>query len=74
MTNEVHELTPAGRIRKPSYSLVCWWEKVEPSLIRKSFKFRLKRMVQKMMKFLIMIILGLRRIKKIMVVVIWIVN
>ena len=43
MTNEVHELTPAGRIRKPSYSLVCsWvktaWEKVEPSLIRKSFK------------------------------------
>ena len=43
MTNEVHELTSAGRIRKPSYSLVCsWvktaWEKVEPSLIRKSFK------------------------------------
>jgi len=44
MTNEVHELTPAGRIRKPSYSLVCScvktaWEKVEPSLIHKSFKF-----------------------------------
>jgi hypothetical protein len=43
MVNEIHELTPAGRIKRPSYSLVCsWvkaaWEKVDPSLIRKSFK------------------------------------
>jgi hypothetical protein len=43
MTNEVHNLTPTGRIKKPSYSLVCsWikiaWEKINPSLIRKSFK------------------------------------
>lgn len=43
MTNEVHELIPAKHIKKPSYSLVCsWvkaaWEKVDSSLICKSFK------------------------------------
>jgi hypothetical protein len=43
MTNEVHELTSSGRIKKPSYSLVCsWvkdaWEKIDTSLIRRSFK------------------------------------
>jgi hypothetical protein len=43
MTNEVHELTPSGRIKKPSYSLVCsWvkdaWEKIDTNLIRRSFK------------------------------------
>jgi hypothetical protein len=43
MTNEVHNLTPAGRIKKPSYSLVSsWvkiaWEKIDSNLICKSFK------------------------------------
>ncbi len=43
MAKEVHDLTPSGRIRKPSYSLVCsWvknaWEKVDVNLIIKSFK------------------------------------
>ena len=44
MTNEVHELTPAKRIKKPSYYLVySWvkdvWKKVNPNLICKSFKY-----------------------------------
>src|SRR5688572_30508870 len=43
MTNEIHDLTLAGRIKKPSYSLVSsWvkdvWKKVDSNLIRKSFK------------------------------------
>ena len=43
MTNKVHELTQAGHIKKPSYSLIySWvktvWEKVDSSLIRKLFK------------------------------------
>ena len=43
MTNEVHELTPVGHIKRPSYALVCSWVKtawgnVSPTLICKSFK------------------------------------
>lgn len=43
MMEEVHDLTPAGRIRRPSYSLVCsWvkdsWDDIDENLIKKSFK------------------------------------
>jgi len=43
MTNEIHLLTPAGRIKKPSYSLVCsWvkaaWEDIDTNLICRAFK------------------------------------
>ena len=44
MTNEIHLLTPAGRIKKPSYSLVCSWVKVawkdiDTNLIYRAFKY-----------------------------------
>ncbi len=43
MTNQVHELTLSGCIKKLSYSLVCsWvkaaWEKINSGLIHRSFK------------------------------------
>jgi hypothetical protein len=43
MNFEVHELTPAGRIKRPSYATVAeWvkksWDEVDVSLIRRSFK------------------------------------
>ena len=43
MANEVHQLTPAGRIRKPSYATVAQWVKkswddIDSNLMRKAFK------------------------------------
>ncbi|CAG8843846.1 46520_t:CDS:2, partial [Gigaspora margarita] len=43
MINAIHDLTPAERIRKPSYStLALWvkesWDEISPLLIRKAFK------------------------------------
>ena len=43
MANTIHQLTPAGRIRKPSYgTLAQWvrdsWEEVDIHLIVKAFK------------------------------------
>ncbi|CAG8584124.1 23686_t:CDS:2 [Gigaspora rosea] len=43
MSEEIHELTPAKRIKKPSYALLAeWvkraWEALDPNLIRRSFK------------------------------------
>jgi len=43
MSETIHQLTPAGRFRKPSYAtLAQWvidsWEEVDPRLIIKAFK------------------------------------
>ena len=43
MGNEIHQLTPSGRIQRPSYSLVAnWvntaWNQVDTNLIIRSFK------------------------------------
>ncbi|CAG8753176.1 29279_t:CDS:2, partial [Racocetra persica] len=43
LSNMIHQLTPAGRLRKPSYAtLAQWvmdsWNKVDPRLIVNSFK------------------------------------
>ncbi|CAI2194656.1 9361_t:CDS:1, partial [Funneliformis geosporum] len=43
MSSTIHALTPAGRIKKPSYSTIAtWvkesWDKVDEDLIRRLFK------------------------------------
>ncbi|CAG8560025.1 1596_t:CDS:1, partial [Funneliformis caledonium] len=43
MSSEVYELTPSGRIKKPSYANVAnWikrsWDDIDINLIQKSFK------------------------------------
>jgi hypothetical protein len=43
MSSTIHALTPAGRIKRPSYSTVATWVKeswddVDEDLIRRSFK------------------------------------
>ena len=43
MINNSHTFTPAGRIRKPSYStLAQWvgesWNEIDPRIIRRAFK------------------------------------
>src|SRR4051812_39777154 len=43
MANEVYQLTPAGRIRKPSYATIAQcvkesWNNVNSNLIRKAFE------------------------------------
>ena len=43
MNDAIKELTPSGKIKKPSYSLVTnWvkdsWDAIDPNMIKRSFK------------------------------------
>ena len=44
MNDAIKELTPSGKIKKPSYSLVTnWvkdsWDAIDPNMIKRSFKY-----------------------------------